>query len=337
MIAIKYSGSVIPSYEAFCKGFDRNVERWLQHRYVGKSDIHVDMSDSAYRFFMEIKNGGIKKVAYLDAGSFVDFIDDVERRYPELVADRHAKSANPRAHVSQLFKCIEKAFSNYGYDSSTFPGDDLINDLGLTVCPYCNRNFIKHIVVDQNNHGDDIAVKGQLDHFYPRSLYPYLAITRENLVPACPSCNGASGKHNKDTKELGAVNPYTLSDSGGLRFKMKIEKKGFTNLDTCAEAIKIQIDTPNPALAANEQLFHLGKLYETHTDYAAEVYFKIILRQPANYWEAIYDRFAEKGLVPTQKDVNRLIIGVYTEEQDYHKRPLSKFVADITEEEIDER
>ena len=333
MIAIKYSGSVIPSYEAFCKGFDKNVERWLQHRYVGKSESHVNMNDSAYRFFEEIKNEGIKNIAYLDAGSLISFIDDLEQRYPELEADRRAKSTNTRANVSPLYKCIEKAFSNYGYDSSTFPSDDLINDLSLTVCPYCNRSFIKHIVVGQNDSGDDIAVKGQLDHFYPRSLYPYLAITRENLVPACPSCNGASGKHDKDTKELGAVNPYTLRDNGGIKFKMKIEKKGFTNLDTCAKAIKIEVDTPNPALAANEQLFHIKKLYETHTDYAAEVYFKSILRFPQSYWDAIGDRFAEVGLAPTKENMKRLVTGVYTEEKDYHKRPLSKFVADIAKDE----
>lgn len=333
MIAIKYSGSVIPGYEAFCKGFDRNVERWVQLGYVGRSDNHVEMSDSANRFFDEIKNEGIKKIAYLDAGRLIGFIDDIEQRYPELEADRHAKSTNPRADVSQLYKCIEKAFSNYGYDSSTFPGDDLINDLGLTVCPYCNRNFIKHIVIGQNSRGDKIAVKGQLDHFYPRSLYPYLAITRENLVPACPSCNGASGKHDKDTKELGAVNPYTLNDNGGLKFKMKIEKKGFTNLDTCAKAIKIEITTPNPALAANEQLFHIGKLYDTHTDYAAEVYFKSILRFPQSYWNAIGDRYARLGLAPTKEDMERLLTGVYTNEKSYHKRPLSKFVSDISKDE----
>lgn len=332
MIAIRYSGNVIPSYEAFCETFDRNVKRWLQLGYVGKSDKHVDMDDSAYRFFNEIRNDGIKKIAYLGASNLIGYIDDIEERYPELAEDRHEKSINPRADVSQLYKCIEKAFSNYGYDSSTFPGDDLINDLGLTVCPYCNRNFIKHIVVDQNDHGDDIAVKGQLDHFYPRSLYPYLAITRENLVPSCPSCNGASGKHDKDTKERGAVNPYILRDSEGLKFRMKIEKKGFTNLDTCAKAIKIEIETPNPALAANEQLFHIGKLYATHTDYAAEMYFKSILRFPQTYWNAIGERFEQLGLAPTKEDMNRLITGVYTDEKDYHKRPLSKFLTDIAKD-----
>ena len=127
-----------------------------------------------------------------------------------------------------------------------------------------------------------------------------------------------------------------LKDCDGLKFKMKIVKEGFTNLDTCAKAISISIETSNTALAANGRLFHLGKLYETHTDYAAEVYFKKILRLPDNYWEAIADRFRQKGLAPTQKDMNRLITGAYTEEQDYHKRPLSKFVADIMKEEIDE-
>ena len=333
MITIKYSGREIASYDAFCKAFDKKVEQWLKLRYVGKNNNNVNMNDHARRFFESVRRDGIRQIAYLKAENITSYIDKIENDFPELVDDRLAKAANPRAEVSILYHCIEKAFSNYGYDSKTFPADDLIEDLDLTVCPYCNRNFIKYIIVKQNDQGNDIAVKGQLDHFYPRSLYPYLALTRENLVPSCPSCNGASGKHDDDTKILGAVNPYTLSDSNGLKFKMRIEREGFTNIDTCAKAIKIDVETPHAALAANVRLFHLSQLYESHTDYAAELYFKKILRLPQAYWDAIELRFAGAEIRLTQKEMDRLVTGVYTDEKDYHKRPLSKFLADIAKEE----
>ena len=174
-----------------------------------------------------------------------------------------------------------------------------------------------------------IAVDGEDCLFYAIVLNP----TGEPIPELTRNKAIATAKvESKDTKERGAVNPYILRDSEGLKFRMKIEKKGFTNLDTCAKAIKIEIETPNPALAANEQLFHIGKLYATHTDYAAEMYFKSILRFPQTYWNAIGERFVQLGLAPTKEDMNRLITGVYTDEKDYHKRPLSKFLTDIAKD-----
>ena len=43
---------------------------------------------------------------------------------------------------------------------------------GIVHCPYCG-----------------ISEPAQLDHFLPESLYPVLAINRQNLVPLCPHCN----------------------------------------------------------------------------------------------------------------------------------------------------
>ena len=166
MIAIKYSGRTIVSYETFCDKFDKRVEQWLQHQYVGKAGNHITMDNDAYHFFEMLKQEGIKKIAYMKADNLISFIELIEQRYPQLITDRRAKSNNPKAATSTLYKCIKKAFSNYGYDSSTFPGNDLMTDLDLTVCPYCNRNFVKHIVVRKNNKEQNVAVKGELDHFF---------------------------------------------------------------------------------------------------------------------------------------------------------------------------
>lgn len=330
MIAIKYSGKALPNFDAFCLHLQKKVGNWVRLGYVGDQGSNIIMDADAIKFFKHLQKASVMKIANYPAERLERLIDVVEWAFPKLKNDRIAKTASPRANVSVLYECIYKAFSNYGYDSQLFPSEELMSDLDLTVCPYCNRNFIKTIKVKQNAQGKDIYVKGQLDHFYPRALYPYLAISRYNLVPSCPSCNGASGKHDEDTKTKGVVNPYTLPDSGGLKFKMSISGKGFANLDTCAKAISIDVDhSANPSLANNEDVFHLKKLYSSHTDYAAEVYFKSILRMPQVYKRVIGKQMITKGMKYTDDDFRRLLLGVYTKEEDFHKRPLSKFCSDI--------
>jgi 5-methylcytosine-specific restriction endonuclease McrA len=54
-----------------------------------------------------------------------------------------------------------------------------------TLCPYCHQNFAFTIIKDQR------GFRPTLDHFYPKSLYPYLAISLYNLVPACQVCNSS--------------------------------------------------------------------------------------------------------------------------------------------------
>lgn len=126
------------------------------------------------------------------------------------------------------------------------------------------------------------------------------------------------------------VNPYLLNDSNGMKFKMTIVGKGFANMKTCAKAISIDVDcTANPDLANNEDIFHLKKIYATHSDYAAEIYFKSILCTPNVYRRYIGNKMAAKGMTYNDADFERLLIGNYTQEEDFHKRPLSKFCADI--------
>mgnify|MGYP000006537395 CR=1 FL=1 len=63
----------------------------------------------------------------------------------------------------------------------------VLNSLNLSVCPYCNRQYI--FGTDNNR-----KVGAQFDHFYSKSKYPYLALSFYNLIPCCPTCNKAKGE-----------------------------------------------------------------------------------------------------------------------------------------------
>ena len=67
-----------------------------------------------------------------------------------------------------------------------FPRKEFAEELQVTVCPYCNRNFVnstyKRTMCD-------------LDHFYDKETYPILAVSFHNLVPVCHACNHAKASN----------------------------------------------------------------------------------------------------------------------------------------------
>ncbi|NWF65857.1 MAG: hypothetical protein HXX81_00125, partial [Campylobacterales bacterium] len=69
---------------------------------------------------------------------------------------------------------------------------DYVKDLGITVCPYCNRNYIFNF---QKNKS--LEATSQLDHFFDKSTYPYFAVSIYNLVPSCQTCNQRKSKQQK--------------------------------------------------------------------------------------------------------------------------------------------
>ena len=241
-----------------------------------------------------------------------------------------------RNKKSIIHKNLNQLFVKNGFDAEGvgFPKDKLIEAIGVKVCPYCNRVFVENIEFKAGG-----PVKGQLDHFYPKDKYPYLAISRYNLVPCCPFCNGSSGKGNKDPRKVKMVNPYSLKDTQGLMFKTNIRRKGFLNLETCAGAVDVEVDVKKrPEMKNNNNVFHLAEIYNHHKDYVAEMWYRYnMMKTPAyqQFAKEMMGKKAKRGpwmISMSKADWERVIYGVYTEEKDYHRRPMSKFCMDIVED-----
>lgn len=128
------------------------------------------------------------------------------------------------------------------------------------------------------------------------------------------------------------LSPYELQNADGLKFKMRVTGGNILNLDHCAQGISISVDTSkNPAMANNEEMFHLGQIYQTHADYAAEIYVRKVMKENGKYLQAT------KGMLKphinlTNDDVRRIQNGFYTNPNDFSKRPLSKFRTDLAKD-----
>ena len=74
----------------------------------------------------------------------------------------------------------------------------LCENLKITVGPYCDEEYLDILKSD----GKKTLRTLEIDHFYPKSEYPALAMCFFNLVPSGQNCNGIK------KEELLGMNPY---------------------------------------------------------------------------------------------------------------------------------
>lgn len=190
-----------------------------------------------------------------------------------------------------------------------FPRKEFAEELQVTVCPYCNRNFVnstyKRTMCD-------------LDHFYDKETYPILAVSFHNLVPVCHACNHAKASnaisyspHNTkfNTDDLLSFDFYI----GGIDYWVDNKQIG------------IEIDCSRE-LESNVQELKLREVYQIHSDIVQECIKKAIMFNPY-YMTDLFNTY--NGLFESEEELYRIVFGNYMEESSYGKRPLSKLTKDI--------
>jgi hypothetical protein len=208
---------------------------------------------------------------------------------------------------------FENEYNNWGkrkkYGSYTF-----VETLDLETCPYCNRNYI--FIVDEESG----KLRPEIDHFYPKSIYPFLAMSFYNLIPSCPICN-----HTKSSKSAeNLINPYDVKDND-FKFTYKPTDISFAQIESK------KYDTDNFEIEvygnkANVEVFKLVELYKQHKDIIVDLLMK------KAYYPKSYIEELEKNFGFTKDEIYRYLMCNYKKDEDLHKRPLSKLIKDISEE-----
>ena len=358
MIPISYCNTVNTDYDDFVKVFKFKVDTWLRNGYVGNKHKlnakswkrrYARLNDEQKQTFKSLFPGLSKMPSHADFSanewildtptrSFLEYIKNTvgidtftnksltELKSVDSIINGDGRFGDFTSKSSALYKNIYHAFVEIGYEHN-IKKDSFIDAIGINVCPYCNRSFIQNV-----SAGKKSVVKGELDHFLSKEDYPYFAICKYNLVPSCPFCN--HGKRNQNRPNLRS--PYDLRDANGIKFKMTITGHDFPNMEQCANAITILVeDNANGGSSMQDNIdqFHLQEVYQTHTDFAAEIYYMGKLKLNTKYLYNIRKRLKKLHMGITKDEVDRLILGFYTNPQDFGNRPLSKFRYDIAVDE----
>lgn len=241
---------------------------------------------------------------------------------PETVA-----STYPNNKKRYFYKDIVKALRYDALRDQEF--SDYLKKTEIRTCVYCNSQntlVIEKLYFDKKKRRvSKVQAKLELDHFYSKSKYPFLATSFFNLYPTCGNCNKA--KSDKDALfEL-----YTYSDKLDI-FRFNIDDKSilkyWMNLNT--EELKIDLKPiyykDKKTLKNHNELFQVQAIYDKQKDFGEELIWKAKVN-PKIYRETMYKMF--KSLFPDKTYIDRAIIGNYVKPEETYKRPMAKYTQDI--------
>lgn len=294
-----FYNSVVKLFENKLKKTEKKKLKWeIEFKTIDKLLIQ-----KLKNFDEKITFEKIIKADYDYMQKLVKFLDDNPKRY-EL-------KSKEKDYFLEMYKRLQKA--------------NFIKQLNINVCPYCNRNYIFNF--SKNNREEATA---QLDHFFDKKDYPYLAISLYNLVPSCSTCN-----QRKSSKRENIFYPYleSFNESAKFRYKgiksiAKDEKIDF--LDSKRVMFDIEAIKDDEKVEKHIEVFNLKNLYEEHKDIVSELLQKKEIYNDS-YIEELMQKY-EGTLFKNREDLLRLITCGYMNDDDLHKRPLSKLIKDISEE-----
>lgn len=151
--------------------------------------------------------------------------------------------------ISIQFEWLDGFSKVFNYDAMANKyGFAITEKLGINVCLYCNKEKIQIIKGDKN-------VRPDLDHFYPKSKFPFLAVSLSNLVPSGSICNQS---YKKSKSMLDHVHPFIF----GINDQQKIFNVFYPpGKILLSENIKIKIIKQGGIIDNNFTTFELDSVY----------------------------------------------------------------------------
>lgn len=217
-----------------------------------------------------------------------------------------------------------------GFKSSIVNGFWLSKELGVDCCPYCNRNFTtSHKQNYDLNKNENKYVFPCFDHFYPKEVYPLLALSFYNLIPSCNVCN-SDYKGIKDPNDLAndkykILHPY--NDLGNKHFSFDFIPEKYEDLVGKGKNIDLTINYKNLSIKSDLEksinFFGILENYKNHQNLIRDIIDKKIT-------------FSDEYLANIQATYNldfhttyKILFETHYEDDKLFKLPFSKLKKDI--------
>ncbi len=225
-------------------------------------------------------------------------------------------------NITQEKKNLEKIFDYKSWfckkDSKYYSAYDLAQSLQRNSCTYCNRIHTSTISSKGRN-----LIRTTLDHWFPKTDFPLLALSFYNLIPSCSNCNSSvKGATNFNLKDH--IHPYVdVNQNEEFRFNYKYNS-ALNSYTICLQ----DIDSLNSKAKNTLKGMYIDEMYNSHQSELRDL-IKIKTNYSKSYIESIEKLFGNKL---TKEEVYRILFGAEIESKDFHKLPLSKFKSDILKE-----
>lgn len=330
--------------------------------YIARCDMISKIIDNITP--SKYKNSGKSLAVFLD-GEFVPYnqkYSNYPLNYPTgLNPDNHFKTKLTEALLQSPYN---KVFNYYKHEKSF--RNNLMSSLNVSVCPYCNRQYITSWddIKNMKNTTKRRKSTADLDHFYPKSEYSLFALSLFNFVPSCQVCNSRMKLSSfLDDNGNRPIYPYTESFDDSAVFKASTTAS-INNSKKLLEVwlgeneadlkVMLEIHSSNSdplkekRIKRSNELFHIEDIYQAHKGIVSEFMLKRRIYDDGEYLNGLKNIF--EGFEPdtffknsddamykiigtdlsiTQKQLELFLYGYNWEEGQDSTRPLSKLTYDI--------
>ena len=276
--------------------------------------------------FREIfMNYKLKDIILANELELNSIIADIDSKFSRLTK---RKKTNLISKIESLFK-----YSNKFQSSVLTPF--FTENFNFRTCFYCNKDFITNFRKTRTK----LVSTFQLDHFFDKDTYPYLALSFYNLIPSCPTCNSSKVKGSKNTytedSNMGTFENESciIPNSNNFNFENRVKFKIF--LDVSCKNLQIKdkedIDIQLKERFSNDyekyiEIFKLNERYKTHKDIVLEM-----ITKAEHYPESRLKELQNLTGIPFQQ-IKKDIFNLIDENEDLSQKPFSKLIKDISEE-----
>ncbi len=275
-----------------------------------------NLETSPYRLFIE---------QYLKAiiiGT-PDVLMDLDSEYKEIQVsngdDQAGETLAKKVFKYKYFTEKRTPYNAYG----------LAQMLDVNTCPYCNRVYTLTAI----RRNSRLITRPELDHFFPQSKYPLLALSFFNLIPSCHICNSTiKGSRNLNLDQH--VHPY--QDEVVSQYHFTYVPETYEGLAGLTKDFTIGIkpsQSHNPETYQRVQntfgFFQLDTIYQYHQDLVQDILMKRDIFSE-DYLSMLAQTYPNLGT--SKAELYYFAFGNFYEEKDFSKRPFSKLTKDIAVE-----
>ena len=195
------------------------------------------------------------------------------------------------------------------------------NKLEIHTCYFCNIEFINKFKFSADGKFKNGFT---LDHYIDKGKYPYLALSLYNLIPSCYTCNSKVKRvHSVETLSPTSSN-FDFDDK--VKFKTFMQNKN-SQIEQKEDFSLLLKEDFSDIYKQYIDVFELDGRYEYHKYKVIEM-----INKRKEYPNS---RIKELALLTqkTEEEVKQDLFGEYLFDDDnLHKRPLSKLIKDISTE-----
>lgn len=171
-----------------------------------------------------------------------------------------------------------------------------------------------------------------MDHFYPKSKYPFFSMSIYNLIPCCKFCN-SSLKGVSDFSYESHINPFDDGFGDNVKFKYEINDVEINNNMNLKLKLSDEIlEEKTLKIRNNIEEFKLETLYNYHIDEVRDLIIKKFVYNESYILELKRTLKVILNEDITDDRIVEFIVNNNINENKLHERTLSRLYKDIVEQ-----